>query len=97
MGIWWTIGLASPLATQVLIRTFVFAWATEYVFFIAEIVSAFIFYYYWGRLPAEGPHDHRLDLRRLGLGQPGHHRGHHGLHARPGHLARPTTISGARS
>lgn len=50
-GIWWTIGLASPLATQVLIRTFVFAWATEYVFFLAEIVSAFVFYYYWGRLP----------------------------------------------
>lgn len=53
VGIWWTIGLASPLATQVLIRTFVFAWATEYVFFIVEIASAFIFYYYWGRLPAK--------------------------------------------
>jgi cytochrome bd ubiquinol oxidase subunit I len=51
VGIWWTIGLASPLATHVLIRTFVFAWATEYVFFIAEIVSAYVFYYYWGRLP----------------------------------------------
>ena len=51
VGIWWTIGLASPLATHLLIRTFVFAWATEYVFFIAEIVSAFVFYYYWGRLP----------------------------------------------
>ena len=51
VGIWWTIGLASPLATGVLIRTFVFAWAVEYVTFVAEIVSAFIFYYYWGRLP----------------------------------------------
>ena len=51
VGIWWTIGLASPLATQVLIRTFVFAWATEYVCFIVEIVSGFVFYYYWGRLP----------------------------------------------
>jgi cytochrome bd-type quinol oxidase subunit 1 len=51
VGIWWTIGLASPLATQVLVRTFVFAWGTEYVFFIIEIVSAFVFYYYWGRLP----------------------------------------------
>ena len=50
VGIWWTIGLASPLATGLLIRTFVFGWATEYVFFILEIVSAFIFYYYWGRL-----------------------------------------------
>jgi cytochrome bd-type quinol oxidase subunit 1 len=33
VGIWWTIGLASPLATEVLIRTFVFGWATEWVFF----------------------------------------------------------------
>ncbi len=51
VGIWWTIGLASPLATEVLIPTFVFGWATEYVFFAIEIASAFIFLYYWGRLP----------------------------------------------
>jgi cytochrome d ubiquinol oxidase subunit I len=50
VGIWWTIGLASPLATEVLIRTFVFGWAMEYVFFIVEIASAFIFYYFWGRM-----------------------------------------------
>ena len=55
MGIWWTIGLASPLATEVLIRTFVFGWATEWVFFVVEITAAFIFYYYWGRL-AEKTH-----------------------------------------
>jgi mono/diheme cytochrome c family protein len=53
VGIWWTIGLASPLATEMLIRTFVFGWATEYVFFLVEIAAAFIFYYYWGRLPAK--------------------------------------------
>lgn len=51
VGIWWTIGLASPLSTGVLIRTFVFGWATEYVFFVIELVAAFVFYYYWGRLP----------------------------------------------
>ncbi len=50
VGIWWTIALASPLGTEVLIHTFVFGWAIEYVFFLLEIVSAFIFYYYWGRL-----------------------------------------------
>jgi cytochrome bd-type quinol oxidase subunit 1/mono/diheme cytochrome c family protein len=50
VGIWWTIGLASPLATQMLIHTFVFGWAIEYVFFVIEIAAAFIFYYYWGRL-----------------------------------------------
>lgn len=52
VGIWWTIGLASPLATQVLIQTFVFGWAMEWVFFVLEIVSAFGFFYFWGRLPA---------------------------------------------
>lgn len=50
VGIWWTISLASPLATEFLIRTFVFAWAAEYVFFAIEIVSAFLFWYGWGRL-----------------------------------------------
>lgn len=55
VGIWWTIGLASPLSTEVLIRTFVFGWATEYVFFVLEIVSAFAFYYYWGKL-SQGTH-----------------------------------------
>ncbi len=50
VGIWWTIGLASPLPTEVLIHTFVFGWAMEYAFFILEIVSAFIFYYAWERL-----------------------------------------------
>jgi len=51
VGIWWTIGLASPLATGSLIRTFVFGWGIEWVFFIIELVSAFIFLYYWDRLP----------------------------------------------
>jgi cytochrome bd-type quinol oxidase subunit 1/mono/diheme cytochrome c family protein len=50
VGIWWTIGLASPLATETLIHAFVFAWGMEYVFFLLEVVSAFVFYYYWGRL-----------------------------------------------
>ncbi|HEX9780506.1 MAG TPA: cytochrome ubiquinol oxidase subunit I [bacterium] len=50
VGIWWTIGLASPLPTQMLIHLFVFGWAMEYVFFLIEIVSAFIFYYAWDRL-----------------------------------------------
>ncbi len=51
VGIWWTIGLTSPLATEFSIRTFVFGWAAEWVFFVVEIAAAFIFLYYWGRLP----------------------------------------------
>lgn len=50
VGIWWTIGLSSPLATALLIRTFVFAWGIEWSLFLIEIVSAFILYYYWDRL-----------------------------------------------
>lgn len=50
VGIWWTIGLASPLATEELIHIFVLAWAMEYVTFILEILAAFIFFYYWGKL-----------------------------------------------
>jgi cytochrome bd-type quinol oxidase subunit 1 len=51
VGIWWTIGLASPLATETLIRTFVFGWATEWVFFIVEVTSAFLLLYLWDRMP----------------------------------------------
>ena len=51
VGIWWTIGLTSPLATEALIRTFVFGWAIEWVFFIVEITAAFIMYYFWTKLP----------------------------------------------
>jgi len=50
VGIWWTIGLASPLATEVLIHNFVFGWAIEYIAFITEVTSAFIFFYFWGKL-----------------------------------------------
>ena len=51
VGIWWTIGLASPLATEELIRIFVFGWAIEWVFFSLELVAAFGFFYFWDRLP----------------------------------------------
>lgn len=52
VGIWWAIGLASPLPTSYLINTFVFGWGMEYVTFIVEIVSAFLFFYLWGKVPA---------------------------------------------
>lgn len=50
VGIWSTIGLASPLATEILIRIFVFGWAIEWCFFILEIVAGFVFYYFWDKL-----------------------------------------------
>lgn len=53
VGIWWTIGLASPLATEELIHVFVLGWAMEYVTFIVEILSLFVFFYYWGKLASK--------------------------------------------
>lgn len=45
VGIWFIIALSSPWATSLLIHTFVFAWAIEWVFFLVEIVSL-LFYHY---------------------------------------------------
>lgn len=45
VGIWFTIGIIHPDATSSLIHSFVFAWAIEWVFFIIEIVTAFLYFY----------------------------------------------------
>ncbi len=50
VGIWLVIGAASPGATNMLIHTFVFGWATEWVFFIGEIVAILIYYYKFGQM-----------------------------------------------
>ncbi len=50
VGIWWTIALLNPAATSVLIHTFVFGWATEWVCFLGEIVALFIYFYTFGRM-----------------------------------------------
>jgi cytochrome bd-type quinol oxidase subunit 1 len=50
VGIWFTISLLNPSATSVLIHTFVFAWGTEWTFFVIEIISLFIYYYTFDRL-----------------------------------------------
>jgi mono/diheme cytochrome c family protein len=45
VGIWFTISVLSPGATSVLIHNFVFGWATEWVFFVVEIVALFVYFY----------------------------------------------------
>src|SRR5512133_545086 len=50
VGVWWIIALISPSATSVLIHSFVWAWASEWVFFFVEIAAAFVYYYGWDRL-----------------------------------------------
>lgn len=50
VGIWFIISLVQPAGTSLLIHTFVFGWATEWVFFLVEIVSLFIYFYTFGRM-----------------------------------------------
>lgn len=50
VGIWFIIALLSPGATSSLIHIFVFGWAMEWVFFLAEIVSLLFYYYTFDRL-----------------------------------------------
>ncbi len=57
VGIWFIIALLNPAATSILIHTFVFAWASEWVFFLLEIVSLFLYAYTFGRLH---PSRHRV-------------------------------------
>jgi cytochrome bd ubiquinol oxidase subunit I len=51
VGIWFSIGLASPEGTSTLIHNFVFGWAIEWVFFIVELTTAAVYYYTWNRIP----------------------------------------------
>ncbi len=50
VGIWFTISVLSPGATSVLIHKFLFAWATEWVFFLVEIIALFFYFYYFEKM-----------------------------------------------
>lgn len=50
VGIWFTISLLNPAATSLLIHNFVFGFATEWVFFLGEIVALFVYYYTFGKM-----------------------------------------------
>ncbi len=52
VGIWFSIALTAPQATITLIHTFLFAWATEWCFFLGEIVALLVYFYGWERLTA---------------------------------------------
>jgi len=52
VGIWFSIGLASPESTSALIHNFVFGWAMEWCFFLVEIATATVYYYTWDRVDA---------------------------------------------
>ncbi|SHI05673.1 c-type cytochrome [Desulfofustis glycolicus] len=50
VGIWFIIALVNPAATSLLIHIFVFGWAVEWVFFLVEIVAAFVYFYMFGKM-----------------------------------------------
>ncbi|WP_027361469.1 cytochrome ubiquinol oxidase subunit I [Halodesulfovibrio aestuarii] len=57
VGIWVTIALLSPAATSVLVHKFSFGWATEWVFFLCEIVALLIYHYRFGKMSRR---DHQI-------------------------------------
>lgn len=57
VGIWFTVALVNPQATSILIRTFVWGWAIEWVFFILEITAALTYHATWDRV---SPKTHEL-------------------------------------
>jgi hypothetical protein len=52
VGIWFSISIVAPEATTFLIRLFLWIWASEYVFFILELVAGYVYYYTWDKISA---------------------------------------------
>lgn len=50
VGIWFVISIIAPLATSTLIHNFVWFWATEWIFFVIEIVTIILYYYLWDKI-----------------------------------------------
>jgi len=49
VGIWWTISLVNPDGIASLIQNYTMGWATEYIFFVAELATVFVYYYTWDK------------------------------------------------
>jgi len=58
VGIWFSIGLVNPGGTSLLIHSFVFGWATEWVFFALEIGALLVYHYRFRAMTA--PTRHRI-------------------------------------
>jgi cytochrome bd ubiquinol oxidase subunit I len=50
VGIWWSIGLANPNGTSLLLQNFSLLWGIEYLFFLAELMTFYAYYYTWDRM-----------------------------------------------
>ncbi|MBI5575236.1 MAG: cytochrome C [Deltaproteobacteria bacterium] len=50
VGIWYAATVANPRGISGLIHNYVWGWATEWVFFIIEVVGIFTYYYTFGKV-----------------------------------------------
>ncbi len=50
VGIWFSTTVASPRGISGLIHNYVWGWATEWVFFLIEIATIYVYYYTLGRI-----------------------------------------------
>ncbi len=50
VGIWFTISLISPGATETLIHIFLWVWAIEWLFFLVEVVSIIVYLKTWNTI-----------------------------------------------
>ncbi|MEO0254069.1 MAG: cytochrome c [candidate division WOR-3 bacterium] len=50
VGIWFATMVASPRGISSIIHNYVWGWATEWVFFIIEVLGIFIYYYTFGKV-----------------------------------------------
>lgn len=50
VAIWFAVSLVSPDGIHMLIQNFTLAWALEYIFFVAELATAFAYYYSWDKV-----------------------------------------------
>ena len=49
-GIWFTAALAAPRAISLLIHQFVWDWAAEWVLFLIEVITIYLYFFTWGRI-----------------------------------------------
>lgn len=52
-GIWFSATIASPRGISTLIHSFVWVWATEWVFFIIEVIGVYLLIYLAGKVDAK--------------------------------------------
>lgn len=50
VGIWYATTVANPRGISALIHTYVWGWATEWVFFVIEVVAIYSYYYTFGKV-----------------------------------------------